>query len=513
LTIFLTGRTWKGLLIPDVITGPTLSPTFELNIFGEQYRLALDIIIDSNITTSANLPYGCFNGRCDNTNPPAKITIYHQALDQCVFTAALLGDRLTDYIIKVGPPIDPIAVVQCYAISLLGFSLGAKQWTENDGWVDPNDNECTWYGIGCNREGQITIINLPRNNMNGTLPGREIFQLETLEELKLYGNKINANLTEVGECETLRELWLSDTTLLSGTIPTSIGLLSNMVNIYLSNNKITGSLPSEIGRLSMLECFSVYNNSMAGSIPTEFSELTNLQRLFLDHNNLTGVIPKLPNLGSLRDFRANHNKLSGTIPTQLAILAKLEVLYLDNNTLTGAIPPSWITTNSKLEQFTAQKNRLSGTIPTALFELAQLTYLRLDGNKLSSSIPDNICAGPNINILKTLDLSNNEHTGVIPNSLEKCAELETLKLSKNKLKGPIPPWIRNLRKLETLYLDENNLSGQIPNNFGLTPKLTFVRLQENNINGPINEALCDNVKELLADCPKEVQITCCNRTP
>ena len=38
-------------------------------------------------------------------------------------------------------------------------------------------------------------------------------------------------------------------TMLSGSLPTEIGLLTNLVSVELNNNAIVGPLPSEIGML------------------------------------------------------------------------------------------------------------------------------------------------------------------------------------------------------------------------------------------------------------------------
>ena len=53
-----------------------------------------------------------------------------------------------------------------------------------------------------------------------------------------------------------------------------------------------GSIPSEIGNLTNLTELYLYFNQLTGSIPSEIVNLTNLERLKLYNNQLTGVIPE-----------------------------------------------------------------------------------------------------------------------------------------------------------------------------------------------------------------------------
>jgi hypothetical protein len=62
---------------------------------------------------------------------------------------------------------------------------------------------------------------------------------------------------------------------LNGTIPTEIGELSNLVELYLGRNRFTGSIPTELGLLSNLEDVNVGagNDQLTGSVPTELCDV------------------------------------------------------------------------------------------------------------------------------------------------------------------------------------------------------------------------------------------------
>ena len=82
---------------------------------------------------------------------------------------------------------------------------------------------------------------------------------------------------------------------LSGEIPSEIGQLVNMTDLYLGRNELT-VIPPEIGNLVNLQSLYLYENLFT-SIPSEIGNLTNLTKLYLTWNQFTGEIP--PEVGNL----------------------------------------------------------------------------------------------------------------------------------------------------------------------------------------------------------------------
>ena len=66
-----------------------------------------------------------------------------------------------------------------------------------------------------------------------------------------------------------------------GTIPSEMGLLTDLEWLEIRETRMAGSLPSELGRLSNLGYFFVRENAFDGSLPTEFDLLTSLKSLAL----------------------------------------------------------------------------------------------------------------------------------------------------------------------------------------------------------------------------------------
>jgi len=86
-----------------------------------------------------------------------------------------------------------------------------------------------------------------------------------------------------------------------------------LTNLNIDYNQLTGSIPSEIGNLTNLLKLSLHYNQLTGSIPQEIGNLTNLIRLFLYNNQLTGEIPE-------------------------SICNLVEVVYINNNYLCPPYP-------------------------------------------------------------------------------------------------------------------------------------------------------------------------------
>ena len=110
------------------------------------------------------------------------------------------------------------------------------------------------------------------------------------------------NMNECGSCNDWVSLWgecyniESTTTLglfdsnLTGEIPSEIGRLINLTDIYLHSNELTGSIPSEIGQLTNLRYLWLSDNQLSGEIPSEIGQLTNLNSIWLHNNELSGHI-------------------------------------------------------------------------------------------------------------------------------------------------------------------------------------------------------------------------------
>ena len=144
-------------------------------------------------------------------------------------------------------PVYDAKLIQRFAVLAVDFAL--KGSSQSDGAIDEIEptigvhdiDECTWQGIVCNGT-TVVELHLPRLN-------------------------------------------------LSGTIPPSISLLSDITHIDLNTNDIHGTIPESLYDLTGLNSLYLYKNQLQGFVSTSIRKLTNLENLWLNENAMTGPFP------------------------------------------------------------------------------------------------------------------------------------------------------------------------------------------------------------------------------
>ena len=192
---------------------------------------------------------------------------------------------------------------------------------------------------------------------------------------------------------------------LDGSIPASIGKLTNLTHLFLFINQLNGPIPLEICNLANLEVWNIRSNQLNGPIPPDIGDLTNLRFLQLDFNQLSGSIPaSIGNLNSLIYLDLGANQLSNSIPSSIGNLTNLQNLRLYSNQLSDSIPSS-IGNLANLQNLFLSGNQLS-YVPASMNNLSSLNSLFLQFNQLED-LPD---LSEIIPPLTTLDISDNKLT-------------------------------------------------------------------------------------------------------
>jgi hypothetical protein len=93
-----------------------------------------------------------------------------------------------------------------------------------------------------------------------------------------------------------------------------------------------------------------------------------------------------------------------------------------------------------------------------------------------------------LSVFMSLDLSNNDFQGIIPNNIGDLKFLKGLNLSRNSFTGGIPPRIANMLQLESLDLSCNQLAGEIPPAMALMSFLEVLNLSYNHLSGMIPQS-------------------------
>ena len=142
-------------------------------------------------------------------------------------------------------------------------SAKGGEWTLSTNWTDPHIGHCYWYGVKC-RDGSTIKLELPNNGLSGTLT-LNIKILRALEVFDLNNN--NIKVRRILEQPLIIYSFNSNRPLilLQGSIPSEIGVLSNLTRIRLSYNEFTGN-ETNFAELRKLKHIHLHGNRLSGTI-------------------------------------------------------------------------------------------------------------------------------------------------------------------------------------------------------------------------------------------------------
>ncbi|GKV38467.1 hypothetical protein SLEP1_g46379 [Rubroshorea leprosula] len=371
--------------------------------------------------------------------------------------------------------------------NLKGFSLGGKgnltidlpssNWSSPLQWLYLGDMDCGRRlpeSIGDLK----SLLSLSLScNLEGSIPA-SIGNLSQLTDLSLFSNNFNRQIpSSLANLTQLTSLYLSNNQF-SGLIPTSLANLTQLTSLDLFNNQFSGPIPAFIGNLRQLTSLNLYSNNLGRQIPSSLANLTQLTSLDLFNNQFSGPIPtSISNLRQLTGLYLDSNNLSGQIPSSLANLTQLSYLSLSYNLLNGTLPP-WIFTLPLLESLYLNHNQLQ--VPNMFSALQNLEILDLSHNNLIGKIPN--CLPKSLSVL---NLQANYFDGNIAfGFLEGCG-LRNLNLHGNQMDGLLPRSLVNCRMLEVLDVGNNNISGTFPHWLESLPHLQVLVLRSNKFHGSV----------------------------
>ncbi|XP_052723839.1 receptor-like protein EIX2 [Vigna angularis] len=307
--------------------------------------------------------------------------------------------------------------------------------------------------------------------------------------------------------------WLSNTTsnlveldlngnLLKGSTSNHFGLAMNSLeHLDLSYNVFKGEDLKSFMNICTLRSLYMFENNMTEDLSSILHNLSSgcvrysLQQLCLRNNQIRGSVPDLSAFSNLKKLDLSYNLLSGKIPEGTRLPSHLEQLLIVSNSLEGGVPKSFGSTctlellhlsfNKLSEDLTVIFNHLSGCSRYSLREIY------LGQNKVNGTLPDfSIFAK-----LETLDLSINQISGTLPNTLKLLPSLKRLHLDNNMLNGTISEDLRFPSELEELSLMSNSLKGTVPKWFWTKFRLSNWRsfdISSNNLQGTIPNLPIEN---------------------
>ncbi|KAG8484956.1 hypothetical protein CXB51_021796 [Gossypium anomalum] len=354
-------------------------------------------------------------------------------------------------------------------------------------------------------------LDLSNNMISGGISKREAEGWEGLQwtnSLNLLQGPILSTCfnPQIPISKELSEIVISKNKL-TGNIPSSICNLSSLYVLDLSENSLSGTIPDCLGNFGYLQLLDLQMNKFIGEIPNSFVN-NYLSHLLLNDNQLEGLVPpSLANSTSLELLNLGNNKLRDRFPYWLALLPRLQVLILRFNRFYGSLPHSIASSNfSALRIIDLSGNEFTGTLSMKFFrnlkamkdkpkEWLYSTTFNYMGRSYGSGIHEisvNVTTKrlemeltKAVAIFVSLDLSNNQFYGKIPEDVGQLISLQMLNFSHNNFTGPIPASFENLVALESLDLSSNMLNGKIPSQMTKLTFLEVLNLSNNNLVEPI----------------------------
>ena len=394
---------------------------------GEILQLSAAVLDESDQPLSGvDVQWSSSNDSVAGVDSNGAVTAYGNGTARITATAGELLSYAEINVMFVDP--ERAALVRLYN------DTDGPNWTISTNWLsDVPLGE--WHGVRAGETGVVQEVSLAANGLSGTLPST-IGLLNRLGNLDLSDNHLSGPVpSEIGQLTWLASLNLAGNHI-SGQLPSEIGNLAHLTSLNLAGNQFSGPIPPELGKLESLAFLFMPGNQFSGSIPSEIGRLNRLIWLDLTSNQFSGPLPpELGQLTSLGFMDILYNQLTGPLPPELGQLHDLKTLDLSFNQINGPLPPEW-SGMTALQHMSLSGNQLTGSLPAKLGTMEKLESLTLSDNDLSGALPPELGMMANLGVLS---LANNNFTGMLPAELGRLSKLRSLSLTGNVgLSGPLP---------------------------------------------------------------------------
>ncbi|KAL8478871.1 hypothetical protein ACS0TY_030668 [Phlomoides rotata] len=334
----------------------------------------------------------------------------------------------------------------------------------------------------------LTTLDLAENAISG--PISDVSNLQDCSRLNALNLSMNSMGPLVGTVsgglKSLRVLDVSYNEISGDGVVSWIlsNEFSELQHLSLKSNKLAGNL-DELNFKNLLYLDLSFNN-FSTKFPF-FDDCSNLQHLDLSSNQFLGDVgSSLSTCKNLSFLNLTNNHLSGRVPT-LSSSGSLQYLYLKRNHFHGGFPLSLSDSCATLVELDLSVNNLTGNLPESLGECSVLELLDVSNNGLSGELPVHTLL--KLSSLKTLSMSFNDFVGFLPESFSKMENLEFLDVGSNNLSGLIPPGLCPMTSLRVLYLQNNFFTGAIPESLSNCSQLESIDLSLNYLRGTIPSSL------------------------
>ncbi|XP_074295598.1 leucine-rich repeat receptor protein kinase HPCA1 [Silene latifolia] len=262
---------------------------------------------------------------------------------------------------------------------------------------------------------KLVILILAGCGFSGAIPA-ELGNLPELSFLALNSNNFTGEIpNSLGNLSRLYWLDLADNQL-SGSIPVStpsspgLDRLLKAKHFHFNKNKLSGKIPPQLFSSDMILIHVLFDsNQLTGTIPSTLGLVQSLEVLRLDRNSLSGEVPSnLNNLTSIVELNLGHNRFTGPFPN-LAGMDSLSYVDLSSNMFDESEAPKWFSSLSSLTTLMAEFGSLQGAVPQKLFSAPQIQQVKLRNNSFNGTLD----LGDSISQqLELVDFENNQISAV-----------------------------------------------------------------------------------------------------
>ncbi|PRQ30232.1 putative leucine-rich repeat domain, L domain-containing protein [Rosa chinensis] len=246
------------------------------------------------------------------------------------------------------------------------------------------------------------------------------------------------------------------------------------------------SVPESLGQLSQLVQLDLSENSGAGSLlESHFIYLTRVESFAVSTNQPMSIIFNTTWVASfiLNTIDIRKCSIDLSFLVWLQSQTELSIATLSSTNISGPISEEWFLKFPQIEYLDLSYNHIPGKLPL-LLKCPNLKHIDLSHNQFEGPFT---FFPPNVSML---NLEGNLVSGPIPSSLDQLMpNLRELYLFENKLNGTVPASLCNMTNLAILTLRRNQLSGEFPQAWSLWSNILVVHVGYNNLSGDIPSSM------------------------
>lgn len=124
--------------------------------------------------------------------------------------------------------------------------------------------------------------------------------------------------------------------MITGNLPSTLGKLTTISTILLSNNRFVGQIPSSFGNFKELYTLNLSSNQLTGMLPPQLGYATLIYQEIKSRESCLQQW-ETSNMIYLEYLNLSNNKLYSTIPTVFKNLSQLHTLDLHSNFFYGTL--------------------------------------------------------------------------------------------------------------------------------------------------------------------------------